>query len=148
MANFVRLVTFIPRKMWNYTKSINTLLEAPTGIKEFSDKSVTYFSKITGATIGLGGAGKGAADMIEAYVCNDGVCFFISGVGVCADLLGFTASFVPGPNVTSIVTIPVSTCCKVFVWNCKRNNLPWTGCPVPVASIVKGIAFRGKIRSC
>lgn len=142
MVNFIRVVTFIPKKLMNYTKSINTLLEAPTGIKEFTDKSVTFYSKLTGITVGSLGATKGAVDMMEAYVCQDGVCFAISTIGVCADLLGFATSFVPGPNVTSLVTIPLSASCKFFVWNCKRSNLPWVGCPVPVASIVKGIAFR------
>lgn len=139
MVNFVDVVTFIPRKLMNYTKAINTLLEAPTGIKEYTDKTVTIVTKVTGATIGSLGAARGTVDMMEAYVCNDGVCFAISTIGVCADLLGFATSFVPGPNVTSLVTIPLSTFCKCFVWNCKRSNLPWVGCPVPVASIVKCI---------
>lgn len=127
MSNFVKIVTFVPRKFWNYTKSINVLLEAPTGIKESADKSFTYISKVVGATTGSCGLAKGTSDAIEAFVCQDGICFVVSCVGVGADTLQILTSFVPGPNVTSIVTIPVSYGCKFFVWCCKRNSVPWMG---------------------
>ena len=58
--------------------------------------------------------------MLEAIACQDGVCAFISGVGVCAYTLSIATSFVPGPNVTSLVTVPVSVGCKVFVYCCKK----------------------------
>lgn len=127
MNKIFKVVTFVPRRLWNYTKSINTLLEAPTGIKEGASSTLEYWSKLTGATTGVAGIGKGAADALEAYACQDGVCFVISCIGVGADTLQVLASFVPGPNVTSIVTLPVSVGCKTFVWACKNKTLPWKG---------------------
>ena len=121
------VITYVPRKLFNYTKSINTALEAPTAIKESTNQAVTYVSKLTGACVGGAGAAKGSVDALEALACQDGVCFVISCVGVAADGLGVVASFVPGPNVTSLVTVPLSLTCKTFVWCCKRSTLPW-GC--------------------
>lgn len=44
------------------------------------------------------------------------------------DSLQICASFIPGPNVTAVVTMPVSVGCKVFVWCCQKSKLPWSGC--------------------
>ena len=40
----IKVATFVPRKIFNYTKSINTALEAPLGIsKKLSDFEVYSF---------------------------------------------------------------------------------------------------------
>jgi hypothetical protein len=85
-------------------------------------------SKITGATAGSAGLAKGSVDLAEALACQDGICAFVSGVGCAADSLQIVASFVPGPNVTAVITTPISIGCKVFVWCCKKSKLPWGSC--------------------
>ena len=127
MSKFLKIVTFIPRKAWNYTKAFNVALEAPLGIsKKLTDFEV-YLTKLIGGTTGACGLGKGAADAAEAYACKDGVCFVVSCVGCAADCLQIVACWVPGPNVTNLVTVPVSWGCKTFVWSCKNKTLPWKG---------------------
>ena len=48
-------------------------------------------------------------DFAEAVLllCQDGVCGFVSAVGMTADGLQICASFIPGPNVIAIVTMPI-----------------------------------------
>lgn len=128
MNKIITVISWPARKIWNITKSVNTILEAPTGIKEGVDKGLIWTSKITGATTGAAGAAKGSIDAAEALMCQDGVCFIISCVGVGADSLQVLTSFVPGPNVTALVTMPISVGCKVFVWCCKKSKLPWGSC--------------------
>ena len=41
-----------------------------------------------------------------AVICQDGVCAFVSAVGVAVDGLQICTSFILSPNITSIVTIP------------------------------------------
>ena len=73
--------------------------------------------------------GKGAADAAVAYACDDGVCFVVSCVGYGIDALQFRASFAPGPNITTVVTLPISVACKTFVMVCKNQILLWKkGC--------------------
>lgn len=127
MNSFLRIVSFVPRKVWTYTKSINTALEAPLGIsKKLSDFEI-YITKLLGGTTGAVGVGKGTVDAAEAFACNDGVCFVVSCVGVAADSLQILACWVPGPNITNLVTVPISWGCKTFVWACKNKTLPWKG---------------------
>jgi len=123
-----KIITWPARKVFNYTKSINTLLEAPTGIKTGVDNGLKWTSKLVGATTGSACLAKGSADALEALACQDGICFVISCIGVGADSLQILASFVPGPNVTALVTSPISVGCKVFVWCCKKSKLPWGSC--------------------
>ena len=127
-AKIVQVATWIPRKFWKYTKSINSALEAGTTIKDSATKGFEYTTKITGATTGSSGLAKGTVDVAEAIACQDGICAFISTVGCAADALQIAASFAPGPNVTALVTTPVSWGCKVFVWCCKRSKLPFGSC--------------------
>lgn len=97
-------------------------------VSETADKTLTYINKVTGLTTGSAGVAKGTVDVIEAVACTDGVCSVVSGVGVCADCLSIATSFVPGPNITSVLTVPVSVGCKVFVYCCKKaKHVPW-GC--------------------
>jgi hypothetical protein len=49
--------------------------------------------------------------MLEAVACQDGVC---------ANGLSVATSFILKPNVTTVVTIPVSVGCKVFVFCYKK----------------------------
>jgi hypothetical protein len=93
-------------------------------ISETADKTFTYVTKVTGVSTGAADAAKETVDMLEAVACQDGLCAVISGVGVCADGLSMATSFIPGPNVTTVVTVG----CKVFVYCCKKaKKMPW-GC--------------------
>lgn len=85
-------------------------------------------TKVTGVSTGAAGAAKGTIDMLQAVACQDSLCAIVSAVGVCADSLSMATSFVPGPNVTTVITVPVSVGCKVFVYCCKKaKKMPW-GC--------------------
>ena len=119
-----KIVMFIPNKL----TAINTSLNKVISIPETSEKAFIYITKVTGVTTGAAGMAKGGVDLAEAVACQDGLCAFISAVGVAADGLQICTSFVPGPNITSIVTMPISVGCKVFVWCCKRSKLPWGNC--------------------
>lgn len=119
-----KIVMFVPNKLIAINQNVDKLIALP----ENADKTFTYITKVTGATTGAAGAAKGSVDLAEAIACQDGVCAFVSAVGVAADGLQVCTSFVPGPNVTSIVTMPISVGCKVFVWCCKRSKLPWGSC--------------------
>ena len=119
-----KIVMFVPDKFTAVNDNVNKISNLPTEV----DKTFTYVTKFTGATTGAAGAAKGASDLVEAIACQDGICAFVSAVRVAADGLQICTSFVPGPNVTSIITTPVSVGCKVFVWCCKRSKLPWGSC--------------------
>ena len=128
MNGLLKVITFPARKVYSLAKGANDAIEAPTAIGDAANKGFIYVTKLTGATTGAAGAGKGASDALEALACQDGICFCVSCVGTAADSLQIVASFVPGPNVTALVTTPISVGCKVFVWCCKRNKLPWGNC--------------------
>ena len=119
-----KVVMFVPNKLIAINENVNRIINFP----ETADKTFTYVTKVTGATTGAAGAAKGTADFAEAVACQDGVCAFVSAVGVVADGLQICTSFVPGPNLTAIVTTPISVGCKVFVWCCKKSKLPWGSC--------------------
>ena len=70
---------------------------------------------------GAAKAVKGTVDMLEAVACQDGICAVVNGIGSCAYGLSMTTSFIPGPNVTTVVTVPISVGCKVFVYCCKKS---------------------------
>lgn len=121
----IGVVTFIPRKLYNYTEAINVALQAPLAIKDKMTASEIFYTRLIGTTSSSVLFAKGAKDAATALVCQDGVCFVISCIGCAADSLGFVANFVPGPNVTQIVTVSISAGCKTFVWCCKGELLPW-----------------------
>ena len=109
-------------------RNINDSTDNMVRITETADKSLTYITKVTGVSTGAAGAAKGTVDMLEAVACQNGVCAVVSGIGVCADGLSMATSFIPGPNVTTVVTVPISVGCKVFVYCCKKSKkMPW-GC--------------------
>jgi len=118
------VVMFVPNKLIAINENVNKIINLPTN----ADQTFTYVTKVTGATTGAAGAAKGTVDLAEAIACQDGICAFVSAVGVAADGLQICTSFIPGPNVTAVVTMPVSVGCKVFVWCCKKSKLPWGGC--------------------
>ena len=118
-----KAIVYVPNKIIAINDSVNKVINFP----DAGDKTYTYVTKITGATTGAAGAAKGTVDFAEAIACQDGICAVVSAVGVAADGLQICASFIPGPNVTAVVTMPISVGCKVFVWCCKRSKLPW-GC--------------------
>lgn len=125
----VKVVTFVPKKIYNYTDSINKLIEAPIAIGNQWTTFQKWVTKVFGGTTGGILFGKGASDAAIAYACDDGVCFAVSCIGCGFDALQFIASFAPGPNVTVVVTLPVSAACKTFVMACKHQKLPWkTAC--------------------
>ncbi|QXE46098.1 hypothetical protein IV203_000020 (plastid) [Nitzschia inconspicua] len=119
-----KIVMFIPSKLVVINNSVDKIVN----LSDKADKTFTYVSKVVGTTTGTAGLAKGAVDVAEALACQDGVCAIVSAVGVAADGLQICTSFIPGPNVTSIITIPVSVGCKVVVWCCKKSKLPWGGC--------------------
>jgi hypothetical protein len=108
--------------------NVNINAQSVVGVGDKLSNGAKVVTKISGATTGAAGLAKGSVDVVEALACNDGLCFFISSVGCAADTLQIIASFVPGPNITAVITTPVSVGCKVFVWCCKRSKLPWGGC--------------------
>ncbi len=117
----------MPRKVLNYTKSVNTAIEAPLAIGHKWTSFEKWVTKLFGSTSAGALFGKDASDAVIAYACADGVCFVVSCIGCGFDTLQFLASFVPGPNVTAVVTLPGSVACKMFVWGCKNQKLPWKG---------------------
>lgn len=80
-------------------------------VNNFPKVADKTFTKITGAV----SIAKGNVDFAEAMVCQDNICICVSAIGVAADGLQICASFVPTPNVTSFITMPVFTCYKTFV---------------------------------
>ena len=66
-------------------KNVNHTTDNMVKISETADKTLTYVTKVTGVSIGAGGAAKGTVDMLEAVACQDGVCAVVSGIGVCAE---------------------------------------------------------------
>ena len=119
-----KVIMFVPNKLIAINDNVNKIIDLPNT----ADKTFTYITKVTGATTGAAGAAKGTVDFAEAIKCQDGVCAIVSAIGVTADSLQICTSFIPGPNVTAIVTMPISVGCKVFVWCCKKSKLPWGSC--------------------
>ena len=119
-----KVIMFIPNKVVAINRNIDKVISFP----DKADKTFTYITKLTGASCGAAGAAKGSVDLAQAIACQDGVCAVVSAIGVTADGLQICASFIPGPNVTSVITMPISVGCKVFVWCCKRSTLPWGSC--------------------
>lgn len=113
---------------YNAVVNINLNSVAVTGVGDKLSDGAKVVTKITGATTGAAGLAKGSVDVAEALACQDGICAFVSSVGCAADGLQIMASFVPGPNVTAVLTTPISIGCKVFVWCCKKSKLPWGSC--------------------
>ena len=79
----------------------------PLPAKESSTKLYEFITKLIGASAG-----------------GVGVCSVVSYVGVAADGLQVAASFVFGPNLITVVTLPISVGCKIFGWACKKSKLP------------------------
>ena len=108
-------------------KNLNTANSNIVNLTDKADKTYTFASKLTGVSCGAAGLGKGLSDTVEAFVCQDEVCAVVGLAGICFDTLSLVTSFVPGPNVTALITVPGSIGCKTFVYCCKKSKLPW-GC--------------------
>lgn len=102
---------FVLNKLTIINKNSNRIINFP----ENAEKTYVYVTKITGATTGAAGVAKGSIDFAEAVACSDGIYAFISAVG-----LQISTSFIPGPNVTSVITMPISVGYKVLVYCCKK----------------------------
>ena len=64
--------------------------------------------------------------MIETVACQDRVCEVVSRISICADGLFVAAFFITGLNVSTVVTVPISVGCKVFVCCYKKTKkMPW-----------------------
>jgi hypothetical protein len=50
---------------------------------------------------------KAVVDIAKDLICQD-------YIGLCVDVLSVGTSFIPDLNVTSVVTIPISSSCKAF----------------------------------
>ena len=91
-----------------------------------TDKAITAGEaahKTVVTTAGGLGFVKGAVDIAEDLVCQDYICLTVDCIGVAADILTCATSFVPGLNVTSVLTIPVSSSCKFLRWCCTKSFL-------------------------
>lgn len=124
----IKIVKWPFSKVYSLTKGVNDGIQSSAKIGSTANSGIVYITKITGATTGTAGAVKGTVDALEALACQDGICFAVSCVGTVADSLQICASFVPGSNVTALVTTPISVGCKVFVWCCKKSKLRWKVC--------------------
>lgn len=96
---------------------MNDSIDNLVKISETADKTLTYVTKVTGVSTEAASAAKSTVDMLEAVACQDSVY---------ADDLSMSTSFIPGPNVTTLVTVPVG--CKVFVYCCKKVKKMPLGC--------------------
>ena len=72
-------------------------------------------------TVGSCSLVKGAVDIAEDIYCRDYVCLTIDCIGVTADILTIGTSFLSGANITSTITIPISSGCKFFRFCCRRS---------------------------
>jgi hypothetical protein len=113
---------------FKFISNINKTATTITGLGEKFTETQEIVTKVGGSVSGAAMLGKGSADFLEAVACQDGICATISAVGCVADSLQILTSFVAGPNITIMITAPVSTFCKTFVWCCKKSKVPWLGC--------------------
>lgn len=54
--------------------------------------------------------------MIEAVACQDGMCDVVSSNGVCVDGRLTAIYFIPGPNMTTVITVFVLVGYKVLIY--------------------------------
>lgn len=108
-------------------KAFNQTCTKSVVITESVEKSYVHMTKVLGASTGSAGLAKGSIDLAEALACQDYVCASVSAVGCFADAISLCTTFLPGANISTVVTVPVSIGCKTFVWACKGAKVPW-GC--------------------
>jgi hypothetical protein len=125
MLNLIKgVIMYLPNKVIQMNSFAGSVAGLPTKV----DKILTFWTKLIGATTGTAGIAKGTSDVMVALKDCDHVCAVISGIGVSADMLQVATTFVSGPNVTMVLTTPISVGCKTFVWCCRRGKLFWGGC--------------------
>lgn len=76
----MNIITSQFSKLYSLVKRINDGLQSPTKIGEAANSGLEYITKITGATTGAAGVGKGTVDALEALACQDRICFAVSCV--------------------------------------------------------------------
>jgi hypothetical protein len=118
---------------FNYVKStlynVNNITANFAGVSQNTKQAGELASRTATSVTGGMSLMKGGTDAAKALLCNDGPCFVISCIGCVADGLQIIGSYAPGPNVTVVVTMPVSWSCKTLVWLCRRDGtLPWGKC--------------------
>lgn len=96
------------------------MIQPITKISQTADKTLTYVTKIARVSTGAAGAARGTVDMLESIAYQDGLCVVVSCIGVCTDSLSMAASFILGPNIITVVAVPISAGCKVFVYYYKK----------------------------
>lgn len=116
---------YIIRPVLEGLSSFNKTCCTAAGITSNAEKGYIHLTKMAGASTGAAGLAKGSVDLLDAIACKDGVCAVVSFVGCSADAVSIATNFVPGANISTVVTVPVSVFCKTFVWCCKRSKLPW-----------------------
>ena len=112
----------------NFIVNINSTASKVVGFGAKLTDGEKLFMNSFGAVSGGAAFGKGVVDTVESVACNDGICATVSGIGCVADGLQIAASMLPGPNITTMITAPISFGCKTFVWCCKRSKFPWRTC--------------------
>jgi len=109
---------------WGTLQNINTVARNAAGIAEEANNALLSTSKLLGISAGEAGIPCAAYDAVEALVCKDGVCFWMSVISGVANSVSMATSFLPGVNASNMVTVPMSLSCKVFVAKCKHGTLP------------------------
>lgn len=104
-------------------QAFNKTFSNAAGVTESAHKTYTHLTKMGGASVCSVGFSKGAIDTMEAVACGDKVCTVVSLIGCTADCVGFVTSYIPGANVSTVITIPISVGCKSFVYFCKRSHV-------------------------
>jgi len=81
MFGISKILSSIPNKL----VAINNSVDKAIGLTDKADKLYTHVTKVVGLSTGSAGVAKGTVDLAEAIACQDGVCAFVSAVGVVAD---------------------------------------------------------------
>jgi hypothetical protein len=95
-------------------KTIKSVLVNINSTLSWIYKTDQTVSKTVATTVGGASLIKGTGDIVQDLVYQDYVYLTVDCIGVCANVLTVLTSFVPGPNVTSVITIPALTSCKFF----------------------------------
>jgi hypothetical protein len=121
---FGKVITFVPRFLVGLNESVSKVAQ----VADKTDKGFTFATKAFGATSSTMGIGAGSVQMIDAVVRCDYLCATVTGVGLVADCIQLATCCLPGANMTTLATLPVSAGCKTFVLCCKLMKFPWGGC--------------------
>ena len=87
----------------------------------YTYKIITYVTKVNCVSTGIAGTAKVTVNKLQAVTFQDGVCEIISNIGIYTDGFSIVTSFIPVPNVTTIVTVPVWFGYNIFVYCYKKD---------------------------